>query len=71
MVRSFGQPAEPDDDPVEGLPPVPLAPAGRMVLEVDLAVSPESLQALEDQLTSLVARAVLAGFSAAAGQQAN
>ena len=75
MVRSFGQ-LEPDPEfgpgAGEQLEPIPdAAVAGRATLEVDVVLSPESLEAMEAQLTSLIARAVLAGFAAAAGQQQN
>jgi hypothetical protein len=73
MVRSFGLPEPEPDDDVEDLEPLPRESpaAGRVTIEVDLAVSDESLEALEAQLTTVVARAVIAGFAAAALQQQN
>ncbi len=75
MVSSFGRPptdGEPFEDEEE-LEPLPqqVQSAGRVTLEVDLAVSDESLVFLEEQMTSMIARAVIAGFAAAALQQQN
>lgn len=73
MVRSFGQPAEEPDGEEEQLADLPQqpGPASRVALAVDLVLTDESLEAVEAQLTSLIARAVLAGFAAAAMEQQN
>jgi hypothetical protein len=70
-VRSFGMPQdEPDVEELQPMPADPVA-AGRVALAVDLVLTDESLEGLEAQLTSLVARAVIAGFAAAAMEQQN
>jgi hypothetical protein len=75
MVRSFGSPASESDDQDDGEPlrplPADVPSPGRVALAVDLVLTDESLEAVEAQLTSLIARAVLAGFAAAAMEQAN
>lgn len=58
---------EPDEEPVL----VELPPAGTIRINVDLVVTPESLQLLEQQLTNTVAQAVVAGFAQAAAASAN
>jgi hypothetical protein len=69
MVRSFGQPEEPEleEDPVR----IELPPAGTIRISVDLVATPESLALLEQQLTNTIAQAVVAGFAQAAAASAN
>lgn len=63
---------EPDDgDEQQDQAPAGYPAAGRVALAVDLILTDESLEGLETQLTSLIARAVIAGFAAAAMEQQN
>ena len=74
MVRSFGQPA-PVVDLDEMQPPEGAAPAGgtvsvgRLRVEVDLVVTPESLASIEEQLAETITRAVSTGFARAAAAE--